>query len=97
MKELTIMGRTFQYKITYYFSEYGDRASTEFFEGKETIKKKKYWLFGEEIEKEVPKHSFTIHIDIEDETYTKNEIRTRLIKKIELLNRKKEIERGEII
>jgi hypothetical protein len=36
-------------------------------------------------------------LDIEDETYTKQDIRDKIRRKVELLNRKLEIENGEII
>lgn len=97
MKELTIEGRTFQYKIKYFTSEYSDYYVTEFFEGTCTIKRKKYLFFGEEVEKKIPKFSFELYANIEDERYTKKEIREMLIKKIELLDRKEEIKRGEIV
>lgn len=97
MKELNIDGRTFQYKVSYFTSEYSDYHITEFFEGSCTIKRKKYWLFGNEIEKKIPNFSFNLYVNIEDARYTKKEIRKMLDKKIELLDRKGEIERGEII
>ena len=97
MKELTIEGRTFQYKVSYFYSEYSDYHITEFFEGTCTIKRKKYWVFGEEIEKKIPNFSFNLYVNIEDERHTKKEIREMIIKKIELLNRKEEIKKGEIV
>lgn len=97
MKELTIEGRTFQYKVTYFTSEYSDYYVTEFFEGTCTIMRKKYLFFGEEVEKKIPNFSFNLYVNIEDERYTKREIREMIMKKIELLNRKEEIKRGEIV
>ncbi len=97
MKELAIGGRIFQYRVSYFTSEYSDYHITEFFQGVRTIKRKKYWLFGEEIEKKIPKFSFNLYVNIEDERYTKKEIREMIEKKIELLDRKEEIKRGEIV
>ena len=97
MKELAIDGRVFQYRVSHCISEYSDYDITEFFQGFSTIKRKKYWIFGEEIEKKIPKFSFNLYVNIEDESYTKKEIREMIQKKIELLNRKEEIKRGEII
>jgi hypothetical protein len=97
MKELAIDGRVFQYRVLHCISEYSDYDITEFFQGFITIKRKKYWIFGEEIEKKIPKFSFNLYVNIEDESYTKKEIREMIQKKIELLNRKEEIKRGEII
>jgi hypothetical protein len=97
MKDLNVNGRTFQYEIFSDVSEYGETVFTEFYEGKETKTRRKYFLFGPEITKEVPHKVFTIYFDIEDTDRTKDEVRTVLERHIELLDREAQIQRGEII
>ena len=98
MKTINYHGREFQYEIFSDYNEYdGLTYETEFYEGTEMVTKRKYWLFGPEITVEQPKLIFKLYIDIEDETYTKQDIRDKIRRKVELLNRKLEIEKGEII
>jgi hypothetical protein len=89
--------RTLNYEIVCVDSEFGCKNITKFYEGIETITKRKYWLFGPKITKEQPKHIFDLYLDITSPNYTKREIKLKLFKKLELLNRVSEIERGEII
>ncbi len=97
MKTINYHGREFQYDILEEVSEYGSYRYTEFYEGTEMVTKRKYWLFGPEITVEKTKLSFTLYMDIEDEMYTKKDVRDKIRRKVELLNRKLEIEKGEII
>jgi hypothetical protein len=97
MKSLTIDGQTFKYELFCDTTEYGDYHWTEFYQGEETVTRKKFWLFGEKITKVHPKMVFKLNINIEDEGYTKGDIRTMIFRKIKLMNRKSEIERGEIV
>ena len=97
MKEIFINGRQFQYEVVAYTGEFGYYHETEFYEGVETITRRKFLLFGNKITITKPKWVFTIHCDIESEYYTKSEIRDKIEKQVELLERKKQIERGEII
>ena len=71
---------------------------TNLYEGTEIITKRKYWLFGPEIKIEQPKKIFKLYgVDITSSEYTKKDIRLKLLRKLELLERGAEIERGEII
>jgi len=97
MKEINVNGRVFHYEVNVYTGEFCYYHETEFYEGVETYTRKKYFLFGETITITKPKWVFTIHCDIESEYYTKSEIRNKILKQVELLERKKQIERGEII
>jgi hypothetical protein len=97
MKEINVNGRTFQYEVEAYAGEFGYYHETEFYEGYETYSRKRYFLFGDIVTISKPKWVFTIYCDIESEHYTKSEIRTKIEKQVELLERKKQIERGEII
>lgn len=97
MKSLSINENTFWYEIEVDSSEYGDYYTTNFYQGTETVKRKKYILFGAEIVKTVPKLVFSLYMNIEDPSYTKSDIRALISREIELMNRVEEIERGEII
>ncbi len=97
MKEIFINGRQFQYKVEMYQGEFGIFFETLFYEGCKTYTRKRYFLFGEVVTISKPIWVFTIPFDIEYEGYTKAEVREKIEKQIELLERKKQIERGEII
>ena len=97
MKTINVNGRIFEYEI---FSEYNECYTyywTEFYEGSKLITRKKYWVFGKIISEYVPNYMFTLDFNIESPNYTKNEVRKKIERQIELLNRKKEIEKSEII
>ena len=96
MKTLNVNGREFQYEVEAYMGDFGTYHETLFYEGYETYSRKKYYLFGDVITISKPIWVFTIHCDIESEGYTKSEIRGMIEKKVELLERKKQIENGNI-
>lgn len=97
MKTIEINGRKIQYEVLYDVSEYGDTYETVFYEGTQIVSKKKYLLFGETITKEVPREIFRLYFNIEDEGRTKSETRAIIERRLELLDRKAQIERGEIV
>jgi hypothetical protein len=97
MNTLFINGRQFQYEVEAYIGEFGYYHETQFYEGVETYTRKKYFLFGDNVTISKPKWVFTIHCNIESEGYTKSEIKEKIDKQIQLLERKKEIENGQII
>lgn len=98
MKKITILEQEFEYKVYADANEHdGVYYWTEFYQWTEVKTHKKYFLFGEVFTKIVPKLVFEVWIDIEDSCYTKAKIRARLEEQVELLNRAKEISRGEII
>lgn len=97
MKTLNVNGRIFEYEIEFTPHEFGGYYETIFYEGYKTYTRKKYFLFGDYITISKPKKVFTLYLNIEDEAYTKSEIRVKIKRKIELLNRKEEIENGQII
>lgn len=97
MKKITISGREFQYQNFWYESEFGDYAKTTFYQGTKTETYRKYWLFGPMITVEVPIEVFVFDDDIESNRFTKEELRQKLEKKVKLLDRQAEIDRGELI
>jgi hypothetical protein len=97
LKDIELDGIQMKYEIFSESSEYGDYYWTEFYIGTKTLVKRKYGLFGEKIKKEIPFKVFQLNISIEDPDYTKKDIRERIERKLELLGRKSEIERGEIV
>lgn len=97
MKTLDINGRKINYEVLYDVSEYGETYETVFYEGTKITTRKKYYLFGEKISKEVPREIFRLYFNIEDERKTKRDIRSRIERELELLGRKEQIEKGELI
>lgn len=97
MKTIDVNGRKLEYEIFYDVCEYGEAYQTVFYEGTISKNRKKWFLFGPEISISKPKELFKLYFNIEDPNLTKSDIRFTLERKIELLNREKEIEEGEII
>ena len=97
MKKVNIKGRELKYIVQYDCSEYGDYYWTEFYEETYTKTYKKYWLFGPTLTKEEPIVLFQLSLNVEDEYYTKSDIRSRILRQLELLDRKEQIKRGELI
>ena len=96
-KEIVIKGRKFQYQTMWDCGELDEWEWTEFFDGVKTQTKRKFWIVGEKYTVDVPKLVFTVNFNIESPIFTKAWLRERLEKEVELLNRKAEIERGELI
>lgn len=86
-----------EYKIFHDVNEWGEGYFTEFYEGLNIIKRKKYWLFGEVITETEPNLLFTLDFSIESAFYTKGKVRRIIEEKLELMGRKEELKRGEII
>ena len=97
LKQLEIDGVQLQYEVFSDATECGMIYWTEFYIGTKTVTKRKYLMFGERKTKEVPFKVFVIHLNIEDPSHTKGEIRALINRQLELLGRKAEIERGEIV
>ena len=97
MGSVTIKDKTFHYTVQYDCSEYGDYYWTEFYQETYTKTYKKYWLFGPTLTREIPIILFKLGLNIEDKCFTKKDIKERLDRQIELLEREEEIKRGEII
>jgi hypothetical protein len=97
MKTLEINGVTLQYEKIYHNSEHGESIWYRFYLGTTTRTYRKYWLFGERITVIEPNYVFTIWRDIESKLHTKKQVRAWIEHELELLNRKEELERGEII
>jgi hypothetical protein len=98
MKKITILGKEFEYKI---FSDCNEHDGvyhwTEFYQGTEEETYRKYLLFGEKKTRIIPKFMFKVYDSIEDNSYTKAQMKEKLERKVELIFRQEEIERGEII
>lgn len=97
MKSINIEGREFQYKVFKRTSDFIDYYETRFYQGIEEVLYKKYGFFGKKIPNKVPILVFELPFNIEDERYSKKELKERLLKEITLLDRKEEIKRGELI
>jgi hypothetical protein len=97
MKTIKIGDRELQYQTVWDEALDGsDVIYTEFYEGTEVKKSKKYIVFGPVIEKEVPKLIFTIYEDANNTRVTKEWWRETILLELKLINRKEELERGEL-
>ena len=97
LKEIEINGRKFQYAVQCEVSEADSYEYTEFYDGIEITKRKKWILWGEEIEIAKPKVAFTIYKDIHNPKLTKEWWRREIRKEVSLLKRSEEIENGQLI
>ena len=101
MKELDFDGRLFFYKITEHdCGDYGAFVcyETHFYDTEPIIKeRKKYLFFGPTVQVTSYKELFTLHFDMESPDYTKKEVRAKIQKQVDLLNRKAEIAKGEFV
>ena len=97
MKEITIGNRTLQFKVCCEANECDSYEYTEFYEGTETVTRKKWLFWGETITEERPKLVFTIYRDITSSKLTKEYWRREIGKEIELLDRRDEILKEEYI
>ena len=79
--------RTLKYEIVNIDSESGSKPITKFYEGVETITKRKFLIFGNKIIKKQPKFIFDLPLDITNDKYNKQEINLKLFKKLELLDK----------
>ena len=97
LKEIEIDGRKFQYAVQCEANEADSYEYTEFYDGIEITKRKKWILWGEEITIAKPKLVFTIYSDINNPRLTKEWWRREIRKEVELLTRSEEIAKGEVI
>lgn len=105
MKDIIIDNKLFQYKCLCWIDStdsYG-MEWTQFYYGIKQIIYRKYLLFGKKIIKEMPKEAFTIPMNIEDKTKSKEDIKKIIMTYYCLWNpetlkkREEEIEQGIII
>lgn len=97
MKKIVIDAQEFEYQVFVDCDQDGTYEWTEFYQGTETRTYKRFIFFGKKITEVVPKLIFEVPINIEDSCYTKEDIRKRLSRQVELLKRAEEIKRGEIV
>ena len=98
MRSVEIAGRVFEYDT--YFISYGEDVCSDpvtfFYEGTETITKRKWILFGPTIEVTQPKLVFKIYADSNNTRLSKEWWREKILNEISLLERSEEIDRGEL-
>lgn len=101
MEKLNFNGREFLYEIERYdCGDYGvwDCFKTHFYDPKPIIKvRKKYFIFGEKIEVKSYTKLFTLDYSIKSPAKLKEDIRSDIETYVKLLDRKDEINRGDII
>lgn len=98
LKKIVFEGRTFYYRVICESGDYGDYYYTKFYKTNDVVKyRPKYYLFGPSIPVPANKKVFRVEINIEDCRYTKKEVRDKIARKVEILDRCKEIKNGDII
>ena len=93
MKTLKYKNRIFQYEII----SSDMIPETMFYDGVETVTRKKYYIFGKDISYTKPKYVFSIYVNIEDPRRDKASIRGLVGKQVSILERREEILNGDII
>ena len=102
MKILEYRDYTFYYKVETHYGaggEYGeyDMYSTNFYKYLGKAIKKKYWLWGPEVEYNKYEDWFVLNYNIEGCSVTKEKVRKNLDKEIDCIERYEEIKKGEIV
>lgn len=95
MKHLEIDGIKLYYSVTP--DDFAGMCYTRFWQNTTTYRTRKYGFFGKIVEKQSPILLFDLPWDIEDPTLTKSFWRERILEQLRILERKKEIQRGEIV
>tara|TARA_R110000851_G_scaffold179363_1_gene326426 strand:- start:4303 stop:4614 length:312 start_codon:yes stop_codon:yes gene_type:complete len=98
LKKIEFEGTTFYYKVFVEYCEYGDYYWTDFYKTNNVSKlERKYWLFGPLIPVPKNKKVFRLELNIENCNFTKKEIRNKISRKVELIDRCEEIKNGNVI
>jgi len=100
MKKLEYKGYTFFYEIKEFdCGDYGIFTCYEtiFYKYLGKATKKKYWLWGGDVEYDDYEEWFTLDFNIESCKITKEEINKKLDKQIALIKRCEEIKNGDIV
>lgn len=97
-KPITIEGQKFEYCIMQRWVDHKCVYSTHFYQGMRKEKYRKYFFFGETLEREVENFIFRLYgTNIESPYVSKEELKGLLDKEMAIMNRRKEIENGNII
>lgn len=105
MRSFVIDGRTIHYEVGTDHNEYdGDFYWTDFYEGYEEVVRTVWCgtllspFKTKKVGRNVPKYIFTLnHWNADDPRRTKSEWRAAIKRELELLGRKEELMRGELI
>ena len=95
MKKIEINGEVFYFKLNHGIF-YPDTV-TDFYSLQSYTKRKKYFIFGKQIEVPVYNYEFTVYMNIENPKYSAAEVRRSIERELIILNRKRKIEKGNII
>lgn len=97
MKSINFEGVDYLYKITHSYSDRYSSSITHFYRGIETVPKWQFLFWKSKKMVIRPKKVFKIDENIESEYVTKDRIRNLIAAQVNLLHRREEIEKGEII
>jgi hypothetical protein len=97
VREVEHEGEKFKYFVTCDSSEYGDYYQTHFFRETAKFSKKKSWFSSKRITVEEPIVLFYVPYNANDEQLSKTWWRNKIAAAVELLDRKAELAKGELI
>lgn len=98
MESLVYERRTFYFELEAYGSgSYGYHYVTKFYKKIKDRVVKKYILFGPNVSIPQYEHVFSIDGDIKNPDYSKEKVKKLIGEKVKWLNRKEEIENGDLI
>lgn len=97
-KPITIEGQKFEYCIISRYVAEKWITSTYFYQGIKKEKYRKYFFFGPTMEKDVENFVFRLYgTNIESPYVSKEDLKVMLAKELAIMERRKEIESGNII
>ena len=95
MKKLEINGEVFYFKLNH--DIFYPSVVTDFYRLQSYTKRKKYFIFGNQIEVPMYNYEFTVYMNIENPKYSASIVRKAIKENLNRKNRKREIEKGDII
>lgn len=96
-KSVQVMGHNLKYYVEYDCGEYYENWMTHFYKETVTTRRKRWRLFGEWIEVTKPNVLFSIFADANSPSLSKAWWKQRLEDQVDLLYRKEELKKGELI
>ena len=98
MKTIRINSRTLNYKVVYPFNkDYGSGIYTKFYEGFEKVTVRCFPMFWKKKTIIRPKLLFTIYENADDPKTPKDWWQAAIMKELNLLKRKEELDRGGLV
>jgi len=98
MKQIEIEGKKYFYEVYPSVNPFGFlEYETVFYQKEETVKERRWKIFGKFIEKKVPIVLFSIHANANDPTIPRSWWVEKIYNHIAILSRKEELNEGNLI